>query len=289
MSPGNAPSPDSTPPAGAVPSSSFRGPRREPPLPILVVVIVGLVVVTAVLIPIVNPPETATSPSLVSSALPFSQARSLADPAAAGTPGGPWWAFYAFGEEAKETAGWASALYPQIACGPVVLHFLTLARPGVPSFNGSVGSGLSPWWLFEYANKTAVVLAVVVVNGTASAWATWGPGCGPMVANWTNYAIPSTGVVDSPSVATTAAEYNSAFFQRHSRINASFSLQMGVGPPGAPDEGQWWWFVTFTTCAPFPPAFAASPVTENGSYYIVDVDAATGLPYLGSFGSQARC
>ncbi|MCI4372977.1 MAG: hypothetical protein L3K02_04975 [Thermoplasmata archaeon] len=247
-----------------------------------VVVIVLLALLASV--QLATHPATVPAPAL---SLSFSQARPLADQVATGIPGGSWWAFYAFGEEARGDANWASALYPQM-CLPSALHFLTSARPSVPPYGGSLAAGLSPWWLFEYTNGTDLVLAVVVVNGTAMAWATWIPTCGP-VGGTANDGLPTAGLVDSPAVMATAVAYNNAFLGDHSRANASFSVQMGMGPPGSPDQGQWWWFATVTTCAPFPPAFAAYGDTQNGTYYVTDVDAATGLPYLGSSNDQASC
>jgi hypothetical protein len=261
---------DATPPPSSTNAPPGRRPRRGTILAAAAIAVV-VVVILALLATGVIPGLNSASKGSSSSVLSYSNARPLADSAVLGISGAPWTLVRASAADGNAPVSWAAAFYSQTCGPPLVSHFLTSARPGMPAFAGSLSSGLSPWWLFFYSNGTTV-LAVVVVNGTGTAWATFSSPCYP-AANPASSEIPSTGIVDSPVAMAAAAESNVSFLSAHPGVNASFSLHWGAfnGTLG------YWWDVTFTTCAPFPQIMTSpGPPPHNGSYDGDIVNATSG-------------
>jgi hypothetical protein len=272
----------STPPAGSSPS---RHRRRDVLLAVAVLVVAVLLVVALLLIGVIpglRPGSTGHS----GEALSYSAARSLADPLAIGAAGGPWTLFEAYGYEERANLSFGIAFLDRLeSVGPLDIHYLTPARPGIPAFDGSLSSGLSPWWLFQYTNGTTtvvahggpnetVILGVVVVNGTATALATYSS----ILNVGIPLAIPGAGIIDSPAAMAAAVASNTSFVGVHPDLNASFWPEFLPIPPG---QG-WYWTVALTTCGNYTTAY-------NGSAYYVEVNATSGaVPGPGSSGT-VRC
>jgi hypothetical protein len=177
-----------------------------------------------------------------------------------------------------------------LGCGPAYpVTYLTPARPEIPTFDGSLSSGLSPLWVFAYSNGTTTTnngtttisnatldLDVVVLNGTAIALATFSPRC----ADGGQIAIPGSGIVDSPVALAAAVASNSSYIDAHPELNASFGLGLIPGGQGQPQWLGWGWGVQFTTCAPFAQIFSSGSI-YNGSAYDDIVNASTGVAFPG--------
>jgi hypothetical protein len=252
----------------------------------VVAIVVAVLLVVALLLIGVIPGLRPGSSSKSGEALSYSSARSLADPAAAGAAGGPWTLFEAYGYEERTNLSFGLAFLDRLeVVGPLDIHYLTPARPGIPAFDGPVSSGLSPWWLFEYANGTTtvithggpnetVVLGVVVVNGTATALATFAS----ILSVGIPRAIPGAGIIDSPAAMVAALASNTSFVGAHPDLNASLWPEF---LPISSAQG-WYWTVALTTCGAYTTAY-------NGSVYTVEVNATSGaMPSPGST-SSVRC
>ncbi len=208
-------------------------------------IVVVAVVVLSLLVTGVLPRLGSSSKKSYGTNLPYSEARPLADAAAAGAPGGPWAWLNAEATYVHTAVNLSPVLHGFFAGLPGV-QYLTSALPYVPAFNGSLGSGLSPLWLFVYTNGTtalfgSVVLVVVVVNGTATALAS---GASPEIA-----VVPVVGnpIMDSPAVMALAVTENSSFFNAHPEVNASLNLYYRNDSEGV----GWFWAAEFNTCPAF--------------------------------------
>jgi hypothetical protein len=270
--------PDSTPrnpvtvPSPALVTTAPGRRRRRVVLPAVVAIVVAVLVVAALFLTGVLPGSHPGSSGSPGKALSYSAARSLADPVAARAAGGPWTLFTAGAYVDGATGSFGLAfLFPLESVGPLDVHYLSTERPGVPAFGGSVSSGLSPWWLFEYGNGTTteprnetIVLAVVVVNGTAIALATLSSALSLGVPP----SIPGTGVVDSPAAVAAAIASNTSFVDAHPGLNASYGLFSSAQSAT--------WYITFTTCAPFGQVYTTGSTEYNGTSYAVPINASSG-------------
>jgi hypothetical protein len=200
--------------------------------------------------------------------LSYDSARPLADAAAAGAPHGPWTFFDDRAYDMHYSLPLDRVLGDYLVA-PYNISYLTPLRPGLPAFNGSYVSGVSPFWFFVYTNGTVNgppynalhLLAVIVENGTASAVATmWG-------AYWT-HAIPTVGspVLDSPAAMAVAIASNASFIDSHPDLNVTF----GVAYFSSPLMVGWYWGVGFSTC---------SPLVHSGTEYGGWINATTGVLY----------
>lgn len=255
------PQPDGVPsspvparPVSLPPVPPARPPRRVALLSVAIVAAVAAVVLVLLLAGVLPGFHTASTGGS-SVVLPYSQARTLADPAAANAAGGPWVLVRAVAADANSNASWEAALYTE-TFGAQGYRYLSPTHPGVPAFAGSYSSGQSPYWLLDYFNGTTL-LAVVVVNGTATAWVTYTTPIYPPL-DPARLAIPKTGLLDSPAVIAAAEAANASFQRTHPGLNASFTLEKGYfhGTLG------YWWSVVFTSCAPFPQVFG-NGITES--------------------------
>jgi hypothetical protein len=272
------------PPAPAT-SPPGRRPRRVL-LPAVAVIVVAVLLVIALLLTGVIPGLRSGSSGHPREALSYSAARSLANAAAGEAAGGPWTLFSAGGYDLNSAASFGLAFVLNTCFGVLEnLHYLTSARPAVPAFGGSLASGLSPWWLFGYDNGTTsasnetIVLAVVVVNGTATPLATFSSGCDIGA----QYPIPNAGIIDSPVALAAAVTTNSSFFAAHPGLNASFGLSGPAGPAGRV------WGVYFTSCAPFDQIEAGNWTSYTGWDYGVGINATTGIQSLFGIPGTVTC
>ncbi|MGI0071858.1 MAG: hypothetical protein ACRECT_07350 [Thermoplasmata archaeon] len=244
----------------------------------MAVVLVGLTLVGAF------SGGTAGPAGIPGEALSYSEARSLADAAAANVPGGPWSAFSANGIDA--TLG--GAFFFGISClaftPPESLHHLTGARPEVPAFTGALSSGLAPWWTFQYSNGTVDarnftnLLVVAVVNGTATPILTMT--CAGV--SGVPPALPSGRVLDSPAILAAAVGSNASFFRAHPDLNASFGL---TGADETPFGVVW--MTSSTSCAPFVQSLFG-PSFPGVSWTLIVNDTTGALPGL-SFPENVAC
>ena len=154
------------------------------------------------------------------------------------------------------------------ACSP---HLLTDVLEDVPTFNGSLAAGTAPYWLFAFSTSASQLLAVIVVNGTASPVAT-------ISSDGQCYNGPSTFnavVIDSSLAASTAAATNTSSGFLANESNASVSAEFFLAPPGfvsgAPPVPLW--IITDTTC----PLFGTA--AGNGTSLTSLVEATTGTLY----------
>jgi len=242
--------------------------RRRVLLPAVAAILVAVLLVVGLLLTGVLPGSHSGSGGSFGEALSYSAARSLANAAAAGAAGSPWNLFAASGVDERTNVSFGIAFLARLyAVGLPDIHYLTPARPGIPPFDGSISSGLSPWWLFQYDNGTTtarnetVILGVIVANGTATAVATFSSALDLGVPSVT---LPGTGIIDSPAAVAAAVASNTSFVDAHPDLNASFLPQFLRLGPG------WVWLVTFTTCGPFEGS------TSSGTSYFVEVNATSG-------------
>jgi hypothetical protein len=247
------------------------------------IVVVAVVVLSLLLTGVIPGLGTSSSSKGYTGAgLPYSAARPLADAVAEGAPGGPWtWA----GAAAVDVNAVVSNEIALIELGPLAgsgIHYLTSARPEVPVFNGSLASGLSPWWFFEYTNGTTNardetnLLAVVVVNGTATALATF---ASPARTGVPPYSPSGAPAMDSPAAMAVAVTSNSSYINAHPRLNVTF------GPTYRNATGfevGWFWDAYFSTCAPFGQMFGAGATQFNGTFYGAEVNDTSGALVSGS-------
>lgn len=240
-------------------------------------IVVVAVVVLSLLVTGVLPGLGSSSKKIYGAQLPYSEARPLADAAAAGAPGGPWnWSF-AEAVDVHRALPVSTALLAITGPGMAGMHYLTSARPNASAFNGSLDSGLSPLWLFVYTNGTALlfgpaVLIVDVVNGTATAFAT---GSSPEIP--VEPKVVGQPTMDSPAVMALAATENSSYINAHPVLNASLDLgywnnSRAVG---------WVWVAAFTTCPTFEPSYG-SEVT-NGTVLVAYVNDTSDALLPGGF------
>jgi hypothetical protein len=220
-------------------------------------IVVVAVVVLALFVTGVLPGSGSSSKKSYGANLPYSEARPLADGAAAGAPGGPWnWSF-AEAVDIHRAISVSAAVSGFTANSPW-MHYLTSTRPNASAFNGSIASGFSPLWLFVYTNGTTIlfgpaVLIVVVVNGTAIPFAS---GMSPTIATPSLVGHPT---MDSPAVMALAVTENSSYINAHPVLNATLSVaywndSRAVG---------WVWEAAFTTCPAFEPSYVSG--VTNGS------------------------
>jgi hypothetical protein len=241
-------------------------------------IVVVAVVVLALFATGVLPGSSSSSTKNPGADLPYSAARALADAAAAGAAGGPWTWAHATAVDLTGVMPLSTVLF--LTSGSISsLHYLTSARPNVSAFDGSLASGLSPWWLFQYWNGTTtldgtVVLMVVVTNGTATAVAT--------VASRSIAVVTVSGqpTMDSPAVMALAVTENSSYMTAHPRLNATF----GPSYEGSGPIVGWMWNVEFSTCAPFAQIFESGTTTYNGTYLGALVNDTSGALLPGELG-----
>jgi hypothetical protein len=273
--------PTSTTPGANPPT---RGPRGAALL-VIAVIVVAVVLAAALLLSGVILHSSSNPSASTGSALTFSEARNLAEPTGGSTGGGPWSLFSASGFDVNRTISSQFAV-PGLACfGPGTTHFLTTARPEIPAFNGSLALGLSPFWIFSFSNGTTSahnqtnLLVVLVVNGTATAFATINTPCVLGIPN----PLPSSGFLDSPAALTDSLATNTSFFVAHPHLNATFQIQelgRGVGPE---------WGASFTTCAPFEQFFTSNSTSYPGYSYDVGLNATTGTQLGYTIPGSATC
>ena len=169
------------------------------------------------------------------------------------------------------------------------VQYLSPSRPGIPAFNGTLASGLSPWWLFDYVNgstagiwNATVILTVIVVNGTAIALAiSWSQDM--LGASWETMVGAPT--LDSAAVMQTAVGVNTSYMAAHPDLNASFGVSWH---PGGPFYG-WFWTVGFTSCAPFIQVFGSGSTSYNGSSFGMFINDTTGAPDGTTFPQSTQC
>ncbi|MGD0588362.1 MAG: hypothetical protein ABSA63_06165 [Thermoplasmata archaeon] len=266
------------PPSTSISRAPGRRPRKGLLLTAAVISVVGIVVL-ALLFTAVIPGLKSSPHGSPSIALSYSRARTLADPAAAATPGGPWTLREASAADANTALMWGAIYDATCGVGPD-FHFLTSVQPRIPVFDGSLASGLSPSWLFQYSNGTSAPegiysLAVIVVNGTAIPWVTFLTAC--LASDSLPFvALPATGIVDSPTALAAAVNSSASFINAHPGLNASFDLIQGYFNA---TEG-YWWSVTLTTCAPVPFPSALGGPPSDGTSLDEYVNATSGLPPL---------
>jgi hypothetical protein len=278
-----APAP--APPATSTGSPPGRRPKKGVLMAIAAIVVVA-VVVLALFMTGVLPGSGSSSNKSSGTNLPYSTARPLADAAAAGAPGAPWTSVGAKAVDVNAVMPLSTALFLITGSSPgndlIWTHYLTSARPNIPAFSGSLSSGLSPWWLFEYSNGTTadgnpVVLLVVVVNGTATALAT-------AVSNSIvvpTVPFPGHPTMDSPAVMALAVTENSSYVNAHPGLNATFSPVYEDSPGFAVG---WIWTVEFSVCAPFGQILVSGTATYNGTSLAAEVNDTSGALLSGGFG-----
>lgn len=140
-------------------------------------------------------------------AIAFHRAEADSLAATADGLGGTWTAIGGFGlDERSVTTVPTSDLAGLLGTDCVATPLDGQAPPTaviVPSYSGSFGSGLSPFWVLFVTNSTPGVYVVVeVLNGTAEAIAQVG-GSGCSFTGTTAVPLPD-GILDSPAIASAA-------------------------------------------------------------------------------------
>ncbi len=261
-----------------IPASSPPGrrPQRGMLLVIAAVVVVAVVVLAMFLtgvLPGLRSNSGGSPGGSPGEALAYSAALPLANSAAAGAPDGPWTLVDGVGFDVNAPVSFGIALF--ILSGfTIATHYLTTARPEIPPFGGSLSSGLSPWWFFQYNNGStdargqSIILAVVVVNGTGIAAAT---GSSP---EYGGVLTPSPGapILDSPAAMAIAVTGNTSYISAHPGLNVSF----GPHYSDIPGQQGWFWVADFSTCAPFGQSFSQGATQYNGTFYFAEVNDSSG-------------
>jgi hypothetical protein len=222
--------PTTAAPAAVVPpppAAPRPGPRRS--WVIVVVVVVLALVVLAIafdgLIPGVHVPGgkggAGAGPS---GAVPFSVARVDAVQAASSAHGGPWSVALAAAIDSvtpfkvpalasSNLSGSGCAYTPGPAAGTI----------SVGASTGGIGSGASPFWLFELSNSSAAVLLVLVQNGSAAIYGSLsGSSCESGLAS--SSTLPSTVIDSSTAIQDANSAGGAAFLSAHPDANASLGI-----------------------------------------------------------------
>lgn len=239
------PSASSTPPGA-------RGPRR-PRLPwaiggtVVVIAVVVVLLVTGVFPTPRSNPSTAPAPLPVA----FGPALDAANVTAAGSAGGPWTLWSATGVDSRTVRNWTSFL-PWSEADDCALSSPG-PTPAVPAYDGSIDSGLAPFWVLAYSNASSTSLIVVVVNGTALDAGTVDPSALCVAPAYGD--VPAVGSFSSSAAAVAAGAVNASFLATFPGLNATLSLaESGSGGTSA----VWEWLVEFTSCPAGPQVFGPS-------------------------------
>jgi hypothetical protein len=94
----------------------------------------------------------------------------------------------------------------------------------VPAMTSSVGTGLAPFWAIEYVGGPNFTLFVIVLDGVATPYATFGgPGCGPSLTNYTSLV---GSVVDSVTAAGIVNAWGgTAFLANSTNVSAVYGVE----------------------------------------------------------------
>jgi hypothetical protein len=172
-------------------------------------------------------------PASSGNAVSFSAARSAAEAAAVGYDNAAWVPVGASG--IAVTTGftvpspWAmnGSMYPTpvYGCGLLPASSSVAGSLAIPASSASVGSGLSPAWIFDFRDAAGGTLLVVVLSGHASLFAVEsGTSCG--TSYYPTALNISSGVVDSPQAASVVNAWGgSAYLQNNSGAAAVYSIE----------------------------------------------------------------
>ncbi len=258
------------PPGGTAPAPGAANPASDPPPSVrsrrgvIAVVVAGLALASAVSAAYVVDDLTA-SPTMSGpdhGPLTFAEARTLSDGAAAAREGGSW--------SLLAAEGYLSTAPLTVPLGELeknlteVLGVLnctftpidTNATLGLPAFTGNASLGVAPDWTFVYGGPDGAILAISVLDGTATPIATLGGGDCSTVTPFVT-PVPAE-VADSPAVAAAAAAAGgAAFLAAHPGADVSFGLTPEVRLASSL-RGEW--NVTYSACSPLRPSGTAEPV-----------------------------
>ncbi len=241
------------------PTSPPSQPRRQR---VAFVGVLGAIFVAVLLVLILtNAIPIVPASGAKSSPLTYAQAAPIANHTASGFQGGGWYLIVAAGVDSYSGAQ-ATQNLSKSGSGScnVTLAPGQSATISIPAYSGSRTAGEAPAWEFLYRNGAETILAVLVINGGASVFATISGGiCMSLFGLFST--IPPF-VIDSSRAGAAVSTDAAGFLNQHPDANASFGLVGGVSFLGASVGPRW--SVEYTTC-PEEPIGPASGTEFNAT------------------------
>jgi hypothetical protein len=276
MPPATSPSP--APVAPAVPARRRRGPWVAVAVIVVVIIIILVSLWVFGYFPGVAKPGSSSTAS--SQPVSYSQARTDADQKVSSSGGGSGYKpLFVIGVDSPSSKTETTTNATQSGCtltpwnGQSAGSSVTLS-----SYSGSLGSGVSPFWVFFYTNGAGAYIIVGVLGGSAKVFGqVTGSNCFPSFGT-VSITVPSD-VIDSPAAVQAAlGAGGSVFLSNHTGVSMTMTLIGGVVEAGINLGAQW--AVEMSTC---PALGSSSSVTGDSFEYIVNATSGSVFEHSSSY------